>query len=56
MTDKNDSQPSTDGRRTEDRRKAQAPFDGPERRQSDRRSGSDRRTTPRADGTEPDPV
>jgi hypothetical protein len=33
-----------------DRRKAQVPFDGPDRRKSDRRTGTDRRTTPREDG------
>jgi hypothetical protein len=32
-----------------DRRKAQVPFDGPDRRTSDRRTGTDRRTTPRED-------
>ena len=38
------------GRRQADRRKSQQPFDGPDRRKADRRSGADRRTTPRADG------
>jgi hypothetical protein len=37
------------GRRQADRRKAQVPFDGPERRKGDRRTGEDRRTTPRKD-------
>jgi len=41
---------SGDGRRQADRRKSQQPFDGPDRRKADRRSGADRRTTPRADG------
>jgi len=35
-------------RRKEDRRKAQVPFEGPDRRKADRRSGADRRTTPRS--------
>jgi hypothetical protein len=42
--------PTDDGRRRDDRRKAQLPFDGPDRRQGDRRSGTDRRKTPRASG------
>lgn len=46
--------PSGGGRRQGDRRKAQLPFDGPERRVSDRRSGPDRRTTPRDDGGDSD--
>ncbi|PKP93784.1 MAG: hypothetical protein CVT75_05460 [Alphaproteobacteria bacterium HGW-Alphaproteobacteria-14] len=41
---------SSEGRRQADRRKSQQPFDGPDRRKADRRSGTDRRTTPRADG------
>ena len=36
------------GRRSgEDRRKAQSPFDGPDRRLGERRSGEDRRKLPR---------
>lgn len=38
------------GRRQGDRRQAEAAYDGPERRKSERRSGTDRRTTPRDDG------
>ncbi|PKP64694.1 MAG: hypothetical protein CVT85_09905 [Alphaproteobacteria bacterium HGW-Alphaproteobacteria-7] len=41
---------SSEGRRQADRRKSQQPFEGPDRRKTDRRSGADRRTTPRADG------
>lgn len=54
MSDKDSDTPATDpsggGRRQTDRRKAQLPFDGPERRKGDRRSGADRRTTQREDG------
>lgn len=54
MSDKDSDTPATDasggGRRQGDRRKAQLPFDGPDRRKGDRRSGTDRRTTPREDG------
>lgn len=54
MKDKDSDFPATDpsggGRRQTDRRKAQQPFDGPDRRQADRRAGTDRRTTPREDG------
>lgn len=42
-----DSNSSGAGRRQADRRKAQVPFEGPDRRKGDRRSGTDRRTTPR---------
>ena len=35
------------GRRGADRRKAQLPFEGPDRREAARRSGTDRRGTPR---------
>lgn len=42
--------PSGGGRRQGDRRKAQLPFEGPDRRKGDRRSGTDRRATPREDG------
>jgi len=41
-------------RRQGDRRKAQLPFDGPDRRKGERRSGTDRRTTPRASGDDLD--
>jgi len=52
-SDKPAADPSGGGRRQSDRRKAQVPFDGPDRRKGDRRSGKDRRTTPREDaGTE----
>ena len=37
-----------DGRRKGDRRQRQQPFDGPHRRQGDRRSGEDRRAKPRS--------
>jgi hypothetical protein len=54
MSDKESDTPATDpsggGRRQTDRRKAQLPFDGPDRRKGDRRTGEDRRTTPREDG------
>lgn len=40
-----------EGRRSGDRRKAQLPFEGPDRRRgSDRRSGTDRRATARMPG------
>lgn len=39
--------PEDEGRRKTDRRQAQQPFEGPDRRQSERRSGADRRKTPR---------
>lgn len=54
MTDKQQDDPASDaagsGRRQGDRRKAQQPFDGPDRRTADRRSGTDRRAAPRQDG------
>jgi len=40
------------GRRQGDRRKAQVPFEGPDRRKGDRRSGTDRRAAPRDDAHE----
>lgn len=53
MSDDPTDTPSADasggGRRQGDRRKAQLPFEGPDRRKGDRRSGTDRRTTPRGD-------
>jgi hypothetical protein len=49
MTDNNtDSSPEYEGRRKSDRRQAQQPFEGPDRRKQERRSGEDRRTTPRS--------
>lgn len=36
------------GRRKKDRRTEQKPFDGEDRRKEDRRSGTDRRKTPRS--------
>ncbi|WP_181443565.1 hypothetical protein [Porphyrobacter sp. YT40] len=48
-TDDTRADRSGGGRRQGDRRKAQVPFEGPDRRQGDRRSGTDRRTTPRED-------
>jgi hypothetical protein len=54
MSDKESDTPATDpsggGRRQTDRRKADLPFDGPDRRKGDRRTGEDRRTTQREDG------
>lgn len=41
--------PEGGGRRQTDRRRTQAPFEGEDRRKADRRSGSDRRTSPRGD-------
>lgn len=53
MSDDPTQEPGTDpaggGRRQGDRRKAQLPFEGPDRRKGDRRSGEDRRTTPRGE-------
>ncbi|MBD3730867.1 MAG: hypothetical protein IE933_14300 [Sphingomonadales bacterium] len=40
-------QRSSGDRRGTDRRKAQEPFSGPDRRKGDRRDGRDRRTDPR---------
>lgn len=39
-------------RRLRERRQAQQPFDGPDRRKVDRRSGKERRTTERHSGDE----
>lgn len=44
------SDPGGGGRRQADRRQSSAGYTGPERRQGDRRTGADRRTTPREDG------
>ena len=49
MSDDTKTDPSGGGRRQGDRRKAQLPFEGPDRRKGDRRSGIDRRNTPRGD-------
>ncbi len=43
----NDNDTGRCGRRENDRRKADAPFDGVDRRKGDRRSGHDRRSNPR---------
>lgn len=43
-----DDTPSADGRRKGDRRKSKQPFDGPDCRKDDRRTGADRRTTERS--------
>lgn len=43
--------PEGGGRRQGDRRKAQLPFEGEDRRKGERRSGTDRRATPRGDVT-----
>jgi hypothetical protein len=48
--------PSGGGRRGGDRRQAAVPFAGPDRRRGDRRSGQDRRTSPRSDGEGDDPA
>ena len=41
---------SIEDRRKSDRRKAQLPFDGPDRRKDERRTGQDRRRTERRSG------
>ena len=41
------SDPADNGRRQGDRRKAKQAFEGPDRRQSERRAGTDRRTSAR---------
>ncbi|AOL93614.1 hypothetical protein [Porphyrobacter sp. LM 6] len=55
MADKHSDNPPQDAagsdRRSTDRRKQQLPFEGPDRRKGDRRSGEDRRAAPRIDGT-----
>jgi hypothetical protein len=52
-TDTPNTDPSGTGRRQgEDRRKAQLPFEGPDRRKGDRRSGTDRRTASRSEEPE----
>jgi hypothetical protein len=38
------------GRRKGDRRQREVPFEGEERRKDERRSGTDRRASPREDG------
>jgi hypothetical protein len=53
MADKDSATPAEDpagGRRQGDRRKAQLPFEGEDRRKGERRSGADRRAEPRHDG------
>jgi len=49
MSDDTKADPSGGGRRQGDRRKAQVPFEGPDRRKGDRRTGTDRRAAPRGD-------
>ncbi len=44
--------PVGSGRRQGERRQAQTPFAGDERRAGQRRSGGDRRTNPRDDGAD----
>jgi len=53
--DTSDESPSN-GRRKEDRRKSQQPFDGPDRRKNERRTPEDRRKAQRLSGedTKPD--
>lgn len=46
--DDTDTSGSSDGRRAGERRQAQQPFEGPDRRKGDRRTGEDRRAKPRA--------
>lgn len=46
--DNNESPPEDKGRREQDRRQSQQPFEGPDRRKGDRRTGDDRRRTPRS--------
>lgn len=56
MADKDSTTPASDpagsGRRAGDRRRAQQPLTGEDRRKGERRSGTDRRAAPRVD--EPD--
>lgn len=56
MADKDSTSPAPDaaggGRRQTDRRQAQEPFTGEDRRKGERRSGTDRRSNPRADTTD----
>jgi hypothetical protein len=40
--------PYEDRRKGEDRRKSQQPFEGPDRRKGERRTGEDRRNHPRS--------
>jgi len=49
MSDDKIDGPEPSGRRQTDRRKSQQPFEGPDRRKGDRRTGEDRRTTPRSE-------
>lgn len=53
MADEDNTPPAADpsggGRRQGDRRKAQLLFEGPDRRQGERRSGTDRRAAPRGE-------
>lgn len=49
MADKNSSTPAP---LRQDRRQAQVPITGEDRRKGERRSGAERRTTPRADTAE----
>jgi hypothetical protein len=56
MADKDSSTPRGDpeggGRRQGDRRQAQQPITGEDRRKGERRSGTDRRSSPREDATD----
>ncbi|MEE4315848.1 hypothetical protein [Erythrobacter dokdonensis] len=48
MSDKDtDHDSAAEGRRKGDRRQGQQPYDGPDRRKNERRSGDDRRAKPR---------
>lgn len=46
--DDSDTTPTGGDRRQDDRRKTQAPIEGEDRRKEQRRSGADRRGTPRS--------
>lgn len=50
--DKTSKDPDGGGRRQGDRRKEQVPFEGPDKRVNDRRSGSDRRKGERRSGVD----
>lgn len=50
MSEDSTTAPDDAGRRQSDRRQSQQAFTGEDRRKGDRRSGQDRRATPRAEG------
>jgi hypothetical protein len=47
MADDENAPAPAEGRRKSDRRQVQEPFEGPDRRKGERRTGADRRATPR---------